>query len=209
MGNCWCLLRKFSFRKHTYNINHFWKNAHNSSESQGVVHRNLSQRPSKRSHLRSYHYNDVKMSAMASQITSLTIVYSTVYSDTDQRKHGSSTSLALVQRIHRWSVHSPHKWPVTRKMFLFDDVIMKCVIHEYVLRVSFTSTSCEIALALFDLSKLVQVMAWFHQATIHYISHCWPSYACKISYKMTFVLSNLWWLISRVISSLIRSDNWN
>ena len=48
-----------------------------------------------------YHYDDVIMTTMASQITSLTIVYSTVYSDTDQRKHQSSASLAFVWRIHR------------------------------------------------------------------------------------------------------------
>ena len=41
------------------------------------------------------HYNDVIMSTIASQITSLTIVYSTVYSDADQRKHQSSASLAI------------------------------------------------------------------------------------------------------------------
>ena len=70
------------------------------------------------------HHNDVKMGAMASQINSLTIVYSTVYSDTDQRKHQSSASLAFVRGIHRWPVNSPHKWPVARKMFPFDDVIM-------------------------------------------------------------------------------------
>ena len=64
------------------------------------------------------------MGAVASQITSLTIVYSTVYSDADQRKHQSSASLAFVQGIHRGPVNSPHKWPVTRKMFPFDDVIM-------------------------------------------------------------------------------------
>ena len=55
-----------------------------------------------------YHYNDVIMSAIPSQITSLTIVYPTVYSGADQRKHQNS----------------PHKWPVTRKMSLFDDVII-------------------------------------------------------------------------------------
>ena len=70
------------------------------------------------------HCCDVIMGAMASQITSLTLVYSAVYSGTDQRKHQSSASLAFVQRIHRWPVNSPHKWPVTRKMFPFDDVIM-------------------------------------------------------------------------------------
>ena len=70
------------------------------------------------------HHNDVIMGTMVSQITSLTIVYSAVYSGADQRKHQSSASLAFVWRIHRGPVNSPHKWPVTRKMFPFDDVIM-------------------------------------------------------------------------------------
>ena len=70
------------------------------------------------------HYNDVTMSAMASQITSLTTVYSTVYSGTNQRKHQSSASLAFVIGIHRWPVNYPHKGPVTRKIFPLDDVIM-------------------------------------------------------------------------------------
>ena len=39
-------------------------------------------------------------------------------------KHRSSASLAFVRGIHRWPVNSPHKGPVTRKMFPFDDVIM-------------------------------------------------------------------------------------
>ena len=64
------------------------------------------------------------MTTMVSQITSLTIVYSTVYSDADQRKHQSFVTLAVVWGNHRWPVNSPHKVPVTRKMFLFDDVIM-------------------------------------------------------------------------------------
>ena len=70
------------------------------------------------------HHSDVIMGAMASQITSLTVVYSPVYSGADQRKHQSSASLAFVRGIHRWPVNSPHKWPVTRKMFPFDDVIV-------------------------------------------------------------------------------------
>ena len=76
------------------------------------------------------HYNDIIMGTMASQITSLTIVYWTVYSDTDQSKHQSSVSLAFVWGIHRWLVNSPYKWPVTRKMFPFDDVIMGPWFHE-------------------------------------------------------------------------------
>ena len=74
-----------------------------------------------------WHYGDVIMNAIASQITSLTIVYSIVYSDADQRKHQSSVSLAFVRGIHRGPVNFPHKWPVTRKMFPFDDVIMMCL----------------------------------------------------------------------------------
>ena len=64
------------------------------------------------------------MGAIASQITSLTIVYSTVYSGADQRKHQSSASLAFVRGNHRGPVNSTHKWPVTRKSFPFDDVII-------------------------------------------------------------------------------------
>ena len=68
------------------------------------------------------YYSDVIMGAMASQITSIAI--KTVYSGADLRKHQSSSSLAFVRGIHRWPVNSPHKGPVTRKMFPFDDVIM-------------------------------------------------------------------------------------
>ena len=69
------------------------------------------------------HCGDVIMGKMASQITSLTIVYSTVYSGADQRKHQSSASLAFVRGIHREPLNSPHKWPVTRKMFTFDELL--------------------------------------------------------------------------------------
>ena len=62
---------------------------------------------------------DVIMSAVASQITSVSIVCSTVGSGTNQRKHQSSVSLAFVRGIHWWPVNSAHKGPVTRKMFPF------------------------------------------------------------------------------------------
>ena len=77
------------------------------------------------------HCDDVTMSLMASQITSLTIVYSTVYSDADLRKHQSSASLAFVRGNHRGPVNSPHKWPVMRKMFPFYDVIMHFLEWKY------------------------------------------------------------------------------
>ena len=53
------------------------------------------------------HHNVVIMSAMASQITSLTTVSSSVYSGADQRKHQSSASLAFVRGIHGWPVPPP------------------------------------------------------------------------------------------------------
>ena len=68
--------------------------------------------------------SNVIIITMTSQITCVLIVYSTVWSGTDQRKHQSSGSLAFVRGIHRSPMNSPHKRPVTRKMFPFDDVIM-------------------------------------------------------------------------------------
>ena len=65
------------------------------------------------------------MNAMMSQFTSLTIVYSTFYSVANQRNHQSSAWLAFLKGIQRWPVNSPHKGPVTWKMFPFDDVIME------------------------------------------------------------------------------------
>ena len=76
------------------------------------------------SQLFSFNYNDVIMSALASQNTSFMFVYSTVYSGSDQRKHQISALLAFVRGIHRCPLNSPHKGPVMRKMFPFDDVII-------------------------------------------------------------------------------------
>ena len=70
------------------------------------------------------------MGVLVSQITSLAIVYSVDYSGADQRKYQSSASLAFVLGIHRWPVNSPDKWPVTQKMFPFDDVTMYMAIEE-------------------------------------------------------------------------------
>ena len=105
------------------------------------------------------HYDDIIMSTMVSQITSLTIVYSTVYSGTDERKHQSSTSLAFVRGIHWWPVNSPHNGPVTWKMFPFDDLIMKLFL--------FTSLCFFKTLPLFHrrtdnlISMVLSVVTWF------------------------------------------------
>ena len=64
------------------------------------------------------------MGVIASQITSLTIVYSTVYSDADQRKHQSSASLAFVRGIHRGPDELPAQMASYAENFPFDDAIM-------------------------------------------------------------------------------------
>ena len=56
--------------------------------------------------------------------TTLMIVYSTICSFPNQRRHQSSASLAFVRGIHWWPVNSPHKGPVMWKIFPFDDVII-------------------------------------------------------------------------------------
>ena len=70
------------------------------------------------------HFSYIILSAMTSQITRVSTVCPTVCPSADQRKPQSSASLVFVWEIHWWSVDSPHKGPVIRKMFPFDDVIM-------------------------------------------------------------------------------------
>ena len=76
------------------------------------------------------HCNDVIMSAMVSQITSVSIVDLTVFSGADQRKHQSFASLALCAGNSALTGKLPHKGPVTQKMFPFDDVIMKTTLDQ-------------------------------------------------------------------------------
>ena len=95
-----------------------------------------------------FQYSDIIMSMMASQITCVSIVYSTICSGTDQRKHQSLASLAFVRGIHRWQ----DKAPIMRKMFSFDDVIMLlvfrdwCIIYTCILQGGFTATRAIITL---------------------------------------------------------------
>ena len=85
---------------------------------------------------------------MASKITGVLIVNSTVCSDTHQRKHQSSMSLAFVRGIHQWPVNSQHKGPVTWKMCPFDDDIM--CIYSSLSRAVLVSSFCH----------LVEGMCW-------------------------------------------------
>ena len=116
--NCWIPdHNKTRQRQKHYIIGKYWLISTSSSEIQTCLENETNV-------ISTHHYDDVIMTMLASQITSLTVVYSIVYSGVNQRKHQSSASLAFVREIHRGPVNFPHKWPVTRKMFPFDDVIM-------------------------------------------------------------------------------------
>ena len=71
-----------------------------------------------------FHYSDVIMGAMASQITSALSVYSIVCSGVDQRKHQSSPSLTYVRGIHWWPVAGEFPSQRASKMFPFHDVFI-------------------------------------------------------------------------------------
>ena len=105
----------------------------------------------------SQHYNDVIMDAMASQITGVAIV-SAVCSGADQRKHQSSTSLAFFREIHRWPVNSPHIGPVTRKMFPFDDVIMKRMYEDVTCRCQLTSLGATFTDIAYHRCKIISML---------------------------------------------------
>ena len=129
------------------------------------------------------------MGANASQITSLTIVFSTVYSDADQRKHQSSASLAFVRGIHRGLVNSLHKWPVMRKMSPFDDVIMKSSLFKIM------------ACCLFDTNSLNQ--CWLIRSR----TNCSELNESMLVFILNNVLNNVVCEMSTILPSLMALVN--
>ena len=134
------------------------------------------------------------MSSMPSQITSITIVYSNVYSGTDKKNHQSSAALAFafVRGIHRWPVNSPHKGPVTRKIFPFGDVIMSQTrLHPSLLFIptSFCKTSPYISTTHLTRGRAVSVWrcwlqnVWIMLSTFEVESQCF----------MAAAFLNHWW----------------
>ena len=81
------------------------------------------------------------MSDMASQTIGVSVVYPTIVSGEDKRKHQSSESLAVVRGTLESPVNSPHKRPVTRKMFPSDDAIMESglAVHLHIIQYSVRS----------------------------------------------------------------------
>ena len=84
---------------------------------------------------------------MASQITGATIVFSTVCSDADQRKHQGSASLVFVWGIHRQPVNTSHKGLVTCKCF------------------HLMASSCEIRLLYESPSSIISCVYYVHVRT--------------------------------------------
>ena len=102
------------------------------------------------------------MSTMASQTTDA----STVYAGADQRKNQSSASLAIVRGIHRCPVNSPHKGPVTRKMFPFGDVIIICL--AFFSHISLAANDFDCVFAVADWRAKFREPPWhFESVTIH------------------------------------------
>ena len=85
---------------------------------------------------------------MASQITSITIVYSAVYSAADLRKYQSSASLAFVRGINRGTDEFPVQMASNAEMFPFDDVIMEWLMFRYRFNTNIKSILCFIRILL-------------------------------------------------------------
>ena len=113
------------------------------------------------------HYNDFIMSVIASQITSLTIVFSTICSDADQRKHHSSVSLAFVRGIHRWPVNSPHKGPVTRKMFRWHHHDMHHTVPQVTAKLSSWKLLFSVYLYVGSKAKMLMWMSYYAHDKLH------------------------------------------
>ena len=122
------------------------------------------------------------MSAMASQISGASIVYSTVCSGADQRKHQSSALLVFVSRIHRWPVNSPHKGTVTRKMFPFDGVIMKLHMQKV------DSWRLEYCYCSVEISYRV---CWLHYVNWASVDKIWINVMTLAAFSCVFVIVRL------------------
>ena len=143
------------------------------------------------------------MTVMAYQITSLTIVYSTIYSGANQRKNQSSAPLAFVRGIHRWPVNSPQKGPVTRKMFSFEDVVM--LLHYQLNCMRWESNTQQWSLApsfviVVEYQKCVHICmgcAWYPHAAMHMITvhftHTFPnSIWVRVIIEAKWILMKCW-----------------
>ena len=144
----------------------------------------------------STHYNDVIISAIASHITSL-------YSDADQRKHQSSASLAFVWGIHRGQVNSPRKWPVTRKMLPFDDVIMYSKCETITINSKYAAVD-----AMSKQTSTTRPGAHFTNDFLHRNSNSMENYFCShLSYNEVVAMNFCLWYVTCAVVPCAKSCN--
>ena len=148
------------------------------------------------------HYGDVIMGALASQITRLAIVYSTVYSDADERKHQSSASLAFV-----WGIHRDRWIPRTKGQLrgkCFHLMTSSWYVWKYVPLIVAVRPSAKI-LKPYDFwceSNSMQISLCSHTKTNQLITKCLPWHdGCRAKYQARWQL--LWNEI--IIQSELRS----
>ena len=152
---------------------------------------------------------DVIMGTMASQRP--TIVYSTVYSGANQRKHQSSASLVFVRRIIRWPVNSRHRGPVTGKMLPLDDVIMyqeslgntgntdrywaRSIVSnkQYCRKYKYLSGTIWLSGISISRLKIIPLMSWMIHIHIHAFRHTGPR-----RYMWTYIFRNLFQLPNNI-----------
>ena len=145
------------------------------------------------------------MGTMASQITSLTIVYTTAYSDADQSEYQSSASLAFVRGIHRSRVNSLYKRPVTRKIVPFDDVIMQKS-DSYSLSVCLENIHGDYTYGIWILiwgifTRCILINDMSRTTLLSSLSH-----TIKFSWKLMFIPVRVYWWVTGPLKGYGRLD---
>ena len=144
-----------------------------------------------------FHCGDAIMSTMASQIISLSIVCSTVCSGADQRKTSKLRVTGLCVGNSPEPVNSPHKGPVTRKMFPFDDVIMQSPLVQVLTCRFLTPTLCLNLCWLVSIRSqgtnfidiLFEILFFFHRQECFW--KCLKMWAIFVRHQY----SNDWWTL--------------
>ena len=121
------------------------------------------------------HYGDVVMGAIASQITSLTIVYPTVYSDADQRKHQSSASLAFVWEFTDVIIISHKIGDICNHLNICIGTIMQAHVTKFLI-------GCGSRSQWISRKPLHNIYAYWYQLFSNNTNKNLPS--CKLSWKM-------------------------
>ena len=130
--------------------------------------------------------SDVIISAMASQSTGVSIVYSTVCAGADQRKHQRSASPAFMRGINRWPGNSPHKGLVRRKCFHL--MTSSCIID---IRLDSVFSTYSIYAGIF-LYLIWYLIPYIMLARIHVTKYIHYSLPTLYTYMLSLLLSSPW-----------------